>query len=324
MERQEIEITPIERLIKGAPYCICGRYLHSIPGVELQSIYNHFEYERLETKYREIQGTYYNEADENWNQTLFIHIFQSLGDMQNKQVYRRLAQSVGYNSLLRLSDKPAEMEALLIGASGLLQDYAEDDYTKRLQKDAEYLLHKFQIKPLSRRDWNLYRINPHNHPVLRLSQAVKLFLRNGFFLDKVLACCTLEDIENLFMVEASEYWTTHYTPKNISPAEVKRIGRQKCNIIGINFVVMLQYAYGSYVGDDAIVERSHNLLQDLKPELNFYTKCWRDYGIRPQTAYEGQALLQIAREYCAKSRCRECRVGALAQRDMSWLDVNRK
>ncbi len=319
MERQDIDIEPIDRLIKGAPYCICGRFLKSLTEVERQSIYNHYEYERLSAKYNEIMKTYYGDAVQNWNQVLFIHLFQSLGDVRNKQVYRSLARAVGYNAVLREHDSLEHLEALLLGTSGLLQEFSNDSYIISMKREAEYQLKKFNIKPLVRRDWNLSRINPCNHPVLRLSQAAALFLHNDFFLDKVLACTSLEDVENIFKVEASDYWTTHYTPRNATPASVKRIGSEKCNIIGINLVVMIQFAYGTYIGDDSLVERSHNLLQDLKAETNTFTRCWRDYGIRPQTAYEGQALLQIAREYCAKSRCRECYLGSMAQRDMSWL-----
>ena len=315
-----MDIKPIDRLLSGSSFFICGRYLKSLPEIERQNVYNHLEYERFEVKLQEIMNTYYNDAEQNWYQVIFLHFMQSLGDMKNKNVYRSLAKAVGYNAILRERDKVERIEALLLGASGLLKDFYQDSYTIKLHQEASYQLSRNEITPLKSTDWNLYKVRPQNHPVIRLSQAAKMFSRNEMLLDKLLACRSLADIEDIFMVESSQYWLTHYVPGNVTPESVKRLGRDKCNMLGINFVVMLQYAYGRYVRDEAIVDRAYNLLQDLKPELNVYTKCWRDYGISPKTAYESQAMLQLVREYCQKGRCKECYVGDMAQQDMSWLD----
>ncbi len=161
---------------------------------------------------------------------------------------------------------------------------------------------------------------PHNHPVLRLAQAATLFTKHELFLDKILECRCLEDIEEIFMVDASDYWTTHYVPSKVSSSEVKRLGGMKCNILGINLVVMIQFAYGSYTMNDDMVDRAQNLIQDLKAESNKFINCWRDYGIRPKTAFEGQALIQISEKYCSEARCRECYIGARAIKDMSWIE----
>ena len=36
---------------------------------------------------------------------------------------------------------------------------------------------------------------------------------------------------------------------------------------------------------------------------------WHDAGLTPRSAFESQALLQLATEYCAAKRCAECPVG---------------
>ncbi|MFI3285613.1 MAG: DUF2851 family protein [Rikenellaceae bacterium] len=312
----------INRLEAGASFCGCGRYLKSIGEINRQEIYSHFESERLERKYNDILKIYYTEAGENWNQTLYIYFFSYIGDPKNKEVYKKLAKIVSYNAILRERSNPTRVEALLLGASGLLKDYGDDNYTLHIKKEAEYLMRKYNITPLCSADWKLYRLNPLNSPVLRLAQAASLFIRHELLLDKVLACRCIDDVEEVFSVEASEYWLTHYVPTKISSSEVKRIGRDKCNILGINVVVMVQYAYGSYTASDTLVDRAHNLIQDLNPEYNSIITRWRNYGITPKTAFESQALLQLANEYCAGRRCSECYVGARAMRDFSWLDYD--
>lgn len=310
----------INRLEAGASSCGCGRYLKSIDEIERQEIYAHFESERLERKYKDILTMYYTEAGQNWNQTLYFYFFSYVGDPKNKETYKRLAKMVSYNAILRERSNKLRVEALLLGASGLLKEYGDDHYTLDLKREAEYLMRKYDITPLSAKDWNLYRLNPVNNPVLRIAQIATLFTQNELLLDKVLACRCIEDIEEVFSVEASEYWLTHYIPSRVSVSEVKRIGRDKCNILGINLVVMIQYAYGTYTSSDELVDRAQNLIQDLRPERNMIVNRWRYYGITPKTAFESQALLQLASEYCAKCRCRECYVGERAKRNFGWLD----
>ncbi len=309
-----------KRLLAASSYYGCGRYLKSIDEIYRQEIYSHFEFERLQNKYNDIVKIYKGAAKENWNQTLLIYFFRYLGDKQNRNSYVGLSQRVGYNAILRERLNPMRVEALLLGASGLLKDCSDDLYTLSLKREAEYLMRKYEITPLSSRDWKLQRQYPRNNPVLRLAQAATLFTKHELFLDKVLSCRCIEDIEELFMVDASEYWTTHYTPSKVSISEVKRLGRSKCNILGINLVVMIQYAYGAYTLNDDLIDQAQNLIQDLEPETNKYITPWKNFGVRPKSAFETQALIQLSEKYCSEARCRECYLGQRAIVDMGWID----
>ncbi len=310
----------LNRLKAGSSYYGCGKYLKSLDMVLLQDIYAHYENERLEKKYKAIMDCYYNDAFEDWNQTFYSYFFQYLDGGANKERYKQLARRVRYNIILRENSNQLRVEALLLGASGLLKNYDEDPYTQELQREAEYLMHKYNITPLRSSDWKFQPYYPKNNPVLRIAQAATLFSRNELIFDKILGCRSLEDVENLLMVEASPYWTTHYVPAKVSTSDVKRIGTDKCNILGINVVVMLQYAYGTYTSNDELIEQAQNLIQDLKAESNWAINKWRNYGIYPQTAFEGQALLHLATEYCKCGRCEGCYVGERAMKDFSWLD----
>ncbi len=320
MDSNEQKRRALKRLKASSAHYGCGRYLVSIDELSRQQIYSHYECERLDRKYHDIITCYRDEAGQDWNQTLFSYFFQYLGDPKNKEAYKLLARRVGYNAILRERTNLARLEALLLGASGLLKDYGDDHYTLDLKREASYLMRRYDITPLRSKEWNLHKIHPKNNPVLRLAQAAALFHNNELLFDKIILCTCLEDIEEIFSVEASQYWTTHYIPSKVSSSEVKRLGGGKCNILGINVVVMVQYAYGSYLSDDKLIDRAQNLIQDLKPEINYIINRWRNYGLRPQTAFEGQALLQLGKEYCSKALCEECYVGRRAMVDLSWLD----
>ena len=73
---------------------------------------------------------------------------------------------------------------------------------------------------------------------------------------------------------------------------------------------MLQYAYGSYTGRDALRDNALALLERLPAEQNRYMRAWREAGgPQPRNAFESQALLQLATEYCAPRRCAACPLG---------------
>ena len=128
-------------------------------------------------------------------------------------------------------------------------------------------------------------------------------------MERAMACRTEEDVQRLFCIEAPSYWRTHHVPGAESDESPKRIGTFKANIIGINLVAVLQFAYGSYTGSERLRDSALTLLERLPAEDNRYMRAWQAAGVRPRNAFESQALLQLATEYCAARRCAECPVG---------------
>jgi len=46
------------------------------------------------------------------------------------------------------------------------------------------------------------------------------------------------------------------------------------------------------------------------PEKNSIIKNWKDLGMKPENAYQSQALLELKNEYCNAKRCLECGIGS--------------
>ena len=128
-------------------------------------------------------------------------------------------------------------------------------------------------------------------------------------MERAMSCRTEEEVRKLFCIEASPYWRTHHVPGAEGGEHPKRIGAFKANIIGINLVAVLQFAYGSYTGNERLRDSALTLLERLPAEDNRYMREWQSAGVRPRNAFESQALLQLAAEYCAEKRCAECPVG---------------
>lgn len=55
--------------------------------------------------------------------------------------------------------------------------------------------------------------------------------------------------------------------------------------------------------------RAFALLEAIPAEENRFMRRWRLYDLHPANAFQSQALLQLATEYCDRRRCAECPVG---------------
>ena len=304
----EAEARTIERLRAGAGTYACGGYLAALDGLQRTEICTALIFDRLQRKMRTVE-TLHGEADGNWNQTFYLLYFRTLGDRQNQEAYLTLARRVSYKTVLRERLAPRAVEAMFFGASGLLTLYPHDAYTLDLARDFEYLAAKYDIEPLDAGVWELDEIRPANHPVLRLAQAAEFFIQDEFVMERAMSCRTEEDIRRLFCIEASDYWRTHHIPGIASDEHPKRLGAFKANIIGINLVSVLQFAYGSVTGRETLRDSALTLLERLPAEDNRYMRNWRNTGVMIRNAFESQALLQLATEYCPAKRCTECPVG---------------
>lgn len=283
----------------------CRKYLDNIKEYQLKQILIEAGRDRLARKQKFIFELH-KQADQDWNQTFFEMLFRMMDTSANRELYHNLAKKIPYRYIMREQKSLQAIEALLIGGSGLLSLYPEDQYISDLKDTWNYLASKYDLSPMRCADWKLSKIRPYNHPVLRLAQIAMLLYKREFFVNSIINCRTVEDVENLFCIEASEYWKTHFLPAHQSRLIPKRLGREKSHILGINLVVQMQYAYSYNIGRDELRDCALKLLETIPAENNRFIDSWQQRGIYPKTAADSQALLQISTEYCNKNRCQEC------------------
>ena len=299
----------INRLRARADQLGCSEYLATLEPLFRYNVMIQLMFDRLGRKMKMIDELY-AESDQNWNQTFYLLYFRTLGDSKNQQAYLELARRVPYRIVLRERQTRYGIESMLLGASGLLDGYAEDEHTRHLRDSFAHLSAKYEITPLSIENWNLGTIRPVNHPILRLAEAAKFFEQDEFLMDRIMQCRSQEDVRKLFCVDAPEYWLTHFVPGAPTNERPKRIGNTKADIIGINLVAVLQFAYGTYMNKDSLRDNALSLLENITAEDNRFIRAWYTAGgLRAKTALESQALLQLATQYCTEKRCEECPVG---------------
>ncbi|MFI3303200.1 MAG: DUF2851 family protein [Rikenellaceae bacterium] len=306
-DSKQVNIDPktlLDLVLSGAKERRCGIYLHHLEGLDRHRIYQELETERLDDKFLRIQDLYAR-SQSNWNQIFLIGLLNSISDMNNRENYQEVGHMVHFSIIQRERASLRNIEALLIGASGLLDTLPQDSFTTEFRKSAEFMLYKYQITPIYSKMWNLKKITAVKHPIIRLSQIARLLYENEFPFNHLVNFQNRNDIISFFNVEASMEWCLRVKG---GAKSASHIGVSKCDLIGINFVVPMLYAYGLYTADDSITDRAGYINETLPAESNFYITSWRKRGLTPQSAYETQALIQLAKVYCDNHLCEKCHI----------------
>ncbi|MCD8186378.1 MAG: DUF2851 family protein, partial [Rikenellaceae bacterium] len=112
-----------------------------------------------------------------------------------------------------------------------------------------------------------------------------------------------------FQVGLPEYWKRSFTFAARTERKQQTVGEVALDILMINLIAPILFAYGRVEGRPELEERAVDLLYRTKPEKNRHTEGWRIHGVRIEHALASQALIQLRTEYCLAGRCTECLLG---------------
>lgn len=283
--------------------------------------------ERLQYKSEAISRIL-SETGNDWDETFYRLISRYFGFRANTEPFELLASSLPFRIIARHSDHPFQVEALLFGVAGLLEeglfrDAIKDKYYRDLVREFRILSVKYNLRPIHGWLWKFSRLRPVNFPTIRISQLASLLSVAGGLFSKVIESKDLVRMKELFKVSASEYWVSHFVFGKKSKAMKKSTGGQAVDIILINAVIPMIFFHGRFHGNDRECERALEFFEQLEPESNAVLKEWISAGIVPESAFYTQALLHLTREYCKKRRCLECSIGCrLISRGKSLRNQN--
>ncbi len=264
--------------------------------------------ERLEMKTGIVLDVFQKSGND-WEETFYRRLMMNFGFKVNDQPFELLAQRLPFHVLLRHADQLFQLEALLFGQAGLLGEDFCDDYPKALQREYHFLAAKYQLKPLPPEIWRFMRMRPANFPSIRLAQVAALIHKNGQFFSRLLHEKNLDAIRELFTARASAYWDDHFQFDKPSRGKPKIIGAGSIDLILINTVVPLLFAYAMHTGIQSFADKALMLLESLAPEKNQLVNRFVQAGIVATNALQSQALLQLKKAYCNPKLCLDCRIG---------------
>jgi transposase len=153
------------------------------------------------------------------------------------------------------------------------------------------------------------RLRPVNFPTIRIAQFASLIFKSETLFSKILESNDLEKIKKLFNIAASEYWDNHYRFNKTSKKQKKELGESSINTLIINVVIPFLFVYGEYQSTNLLKDRALDFLEKLPPEKNSIIANWQKLGIKVQSAFETQALLQLKNLYCEQKKCLNCQIG---------------
>lgn len=299
-----------KNLVRSASWIPCEHQLHKFDPVLLQIGFNRLMIERLEDKTNEIISRL-DQNKNNWNETFYQVLARMFGFKVNAIPFEMLAKSLPVNMLEKHKSDRIQLEALLFGNSGLLNlQLLGDDYFFRLRDEYSYLYKKYKLKGIEGHLWKFLRLRPGNFPTIRISQFAALIAKSKVLFSKIVEIEDIKELKELFEVEASEYWDSHYNFNKISKRKSKKIlGAGSVNTLIINVVIPFLFVYGERQNKQYLKNRALQFLEQLPPENNSIISKWEKLGVKSRSAFETQALLQLKNRYCEKKKCLNCQVG---------------
>ena len=289
----------------------CLTQIKDIPKLYLTDWINSLLIERLKRKTDDLHKLL-KDYNNNWGEVFYITLSRNFGFGINNDAFERLAKNLPVKYILKHKDSVLQTEALFFGQAGLLNEQNvenQDDYYLSLKKEYDFLRQKFNLKPLEGHIFKSLRIRPNNFPHIKIAQLVALIRSQDVLFSNMLESDDISTLRNLFISELSDYWQTHYLFGKTSSKKKKMIGMSAQNIILINTVVPILFAYGEAKNQPQIQEKAIRLLEQIKPESNYIVNEFTKSGITPYNAGDSQALIQLQKEYCEKKKCIFCRIG---------------
>lgn len=270
--------------------------------------------ERMQEKSGQIMKIF-SETGNDWEETFYRLLSRYFGFRVNTEPFEMLANALPFRIIRKHSDNRFQIEAMLFGAAGLLdeglfREAVKDDYYLSLIKEFKILSVKYSLHPVHGWLWKFARLRPANFPTIRLSQLAAMLSVSGGLFSKVLEAEHINDLKDMFEVTASDYWDDHFIFGRKSRKYPKSTGSQATDIFLINAVIPAIFVFGQSRDSHDLCEKAIAFLEDISPEDNSITGEWRIAGINADSAFSSQALIQLRNNYCKKRRCLDCRIGS--------------
>ncbi len=297
-----------QRLEENAYWIPCAGYIQTVDDFIKKNWLDRLAVERLEAKTAYVdQLLEWNNHD--WEETYFQVLARCFGLKVNAEPMELVARSIPLIVLLKHKSSLIDMESLLLGQAGLLEEEFEEDYPNRLKKDYEFFRKKYRVTPISKTYWKFSRMRPANFPTVRLAQLARLYYQTNYLFSKTLAAKNASELTEMLRIEISNYWWTHYVFDKPSRRIRKKLGKNAIQLILINGIAPILFLYGMKKKDNRLKDKALRILQELPPEKNKIISQWEAHDLKAQSAYDTQAMLELKKNYCDKRKCLSCAIG---------------
>ena len=275
---------------KAPKFLACESAIHHFSIFQWEHYLDRLFVERMEKRIEEIQqllSTFKND----WEAILFVLLFKTFGLNSNGFAFFEAARHTPFHCVRKLQGRLTEMETLFMGQANMLTTTAVDGYHKEVQQRYTYLKNKFKLSNTNHKV-QFAQLRPSNFPTIRLGQLAALYSEKTNLFQELLHHNHLDQSFRTLKCIPSLYWKTHYNFGAISPVREKKISRSFFNLIAINTLLPMPFAYSRYLGKSG-EEDLFLWAQQLPSEQNNILKKFASFSVPNRNAANSQGLLHL-------------------------------
>jgi hypothetical protein len=291
-----------ERLMQSRRYIACEELFAVPDDLKLNAWITRLLIERIEQKTDTLQWLL-NETQQNWEQSFYVFTARYFGFKTNAQPFVWLARSLPLQVIAKHKNSLFQLEALVLGMSGLPALEHKFPEWKSHKQEFEFLALKYGLKPLQPDVWKFSRTRPANFPSVRLLQFARLIYHSSHLLSKVLDAKTLTDLRNLYTCE-------HEGKRVLSDDSI--------DLLLVNSVLPAIFLYGKTHNRAGLCDRVLEMYEQIPAESNAITRYFKKAGIPVKNSFDAQAVIQLKTAYCEAQKCLHCAIG----KEVLWNGVN--
>lgn len=265
--------------------------------------------ERLEYKTRWIEQLF-ESFHGDYSQTFYTVLLRNFGFKTNALPFEILSKHLTANVLLKHADNQFQVEALLFGTAGMLDEQFEDRYILKLQNEYSYLKNKYQLIPLNKELFKFSRLRPANFPTLRLAQFARLVHSKTRLFFSPYSLSNVEQIKNALKIEPEGYWKNHYRLEGEATNSDLSFGKNSIENILINTFATFLFFYARKTGLAEYEDLSLGILESCGFESNAKTKLFTAKKQSLKSAADSQGAVHLHDNYCTKRKCLSCGIAA--------------
>lgn len=305
----EMLLARYDLLMKSSSKIACEEFEIKLNEIELSSFLQKLAISRIQRKVEDIATLLENHQGD-WNQIVFIQLARYLGSSLNNTALQTLAESIDIKILLKSKTDLKIIEAILFGQAGMLESDKIDPYFIELKKEYNYQRRLHGLSPLSSVNFQFSKIRPSAFPSFRIAQLANLMFHNSFLIEDICAINSIEEIKKTFHIAQHFYWDKHYDyDQEQKKKHQLQLGNSSIEMLAINFICPLIFAYGKHRGDEDLCEKAVILMEGITAEKNNITRIFESKKVKARNALESQALIELKTSYCDQKKCLTCMIG---------------
>ncbi|MFY1045066.1 DUF2851 family protein [Chryseobacterium sp. GP-SGM7] len=262
---------------------------------------------KLEEKSLEIEADLQRNKN-NYEAVLFHHLAYSFGLKVNAFIFKQIAESINFNTIIKIQQNRTQLEALFFGISGWL-DNPQDEQIKLWKREFDFITAKYNLS-----DIKIYpkflRLRPPNFPTIRFSQFADLYFQHQNLFSKIISAQNTSELFEIFKdIKASEYWDHHFNFGKISPVnQTKVLTKDFIELIILNTILPVKFTYHKHQNEN-ISDEILAFYNEVRAEKNSVIEQWKNLGLKIKNSTESQSLIYHFKNYCETKNCLNCGIG---------------